>query len=105
MELVADWAYEHSAGDSAKACRALDNRIEHGLHIRGRTRDRPQDLARGGLLVERLGDSGAETVAFHFKPLPRGLRAFQSPLEARDLAFELCLRHPLLTSVLGLRWP
>jgi hypothetical protein len=39
---------------SAEARGAPDHRVEHGLQVRGRAADRPQDLSRRGLLLERL---------------------------------------------------
>jgi hypothetical protein len=42
----------------AQARRAGDDCVEHGLNIGRRARDHAQDFARGGLLIERLGDLG-----------------------------------------------
>ena len=43
---------------SAEARGALDHRVEHGLQIRRRAADRPQDLTRRGLLFQRFGQIG-----------------------------------------------
>jgi hypothetical protein len=40
---------------SAEARGAPDHRVEHGLQVRGRAADHPQDLARRSLLLERFG--------------------------------------------------
>jgi hypothetical protein len=39
---------------SAEARGASDHRVEHGLEVRGRAADRPQDLRSGRLLLQRL---------------------------------------------------
>jgi hypothetical protein len=41
----------------------LGHDVHHGLEVRRRARDDPQDLRRGGLLLERLGQRSLE--AFH----------------------------------------
>src|SRR5262245_11681108 len=48
--------FDERAEESAtQRHRALDNRLEHRLHVRRRLADHAQDVAGGGLRVERPG--------------------------------------------------
>jgi hypothetical protein len=44
----------------AETCRALGDGVEHRLDVAGRARDDAQDVARGGLLIERLAQGALQ---------------------------------------------
>ena len=49
---------------SAEASRALDHGIQHGLDVRRRAADHPEDLCRRGLLLQRLAQIAVAGLQF-----------------------------------------
>ena len=45
---------QHYVINPTNPCRALDNRVEHRLHIRRRAADDAEHLGRRGLMLQRL---------------------------------------------------
>ena len=58
---------EHRAEETvAQLDRAADDRVKHGLDVGWRAADHPEDLARGGLLLQRLGHLRVGLVSARF---------------------------------------
>ena len=72
---------------AAQTHRARHDAVEDGLNIGRRARDDPQDLARGGLLFEGLGQGAVATLQFVEQPdvLDGDHRLIGEGLEQRDL--------------------
>ena len=73
----------------AQQRRALGDRLEHGLHVRGRARDHPQDLADRRLLLERMRELVRALVDLALETRVRLAQLAAHPVELVCEPFEL----------------